>query len=154
MSRLVLDSSVVIAASMPAEAAHADALAFLERLRVACAARAATVFAPPELWLEVHVVERRLVGRDGGRPKAHMASPLTWLPVELIAPADREAITRFLDRLTARTRGRRPFANATDLVYLWAAFEVDAVLVTLDQGLLGYDHAVCEVRRPQDAWFR
>ncbi len=80
------------------------------------------------------------------------ASPLAELPVTLVAPADREAITSFLDRLTARTRGRRPFANATDLVYLWAAFEVGAVLVTLDQGLLRYDRVVCEVRRPQDAW--
>jgi predicted nucleic acid-binding protein len=147
MSRLVLDSSVVIAAGQPAETHHADALAFVDRLRVACAAGAASLFAPPELWLEVHVVEHRLA-----RPPRESA--LASLAVELVAPADREAITRFLDRLTARTRGRKPFANATDLVYLWAAFEVGAVLVTLDQGLLQYDHAVCEVRRPQDCWFR
>ena len=46
-------------------------------------------------------------------------------------------------------RGRRPFANATDLVYLWVAWSRDAAVVTLDQGMLKYHGVVCEVTRPQ-----
>jgi hypothetical protein len=149
-ARIVLDSSAVIAAGKPAEAAHADALAFLGRLRAASAAGVAEAFAPPELWLEVYVAEQRLArGRDGAR-----ASALSGLAVALVAPPDRDAISAFLDRLTARTRGRRPFVNATDLVYLWAADHVGAAaLVTLDLGLLKYDRIFCEVRRPEDVWF-
>jgi len=147
-SRLVVDSSVVISAGQPAEAAHADALAFLDRLRAASAAGLAEAFAPPELWLEVHVAEHRLA--RGTAP----ASALAGLPVELVAPADRAAITGFLERLEARTRGRRPHVNATDLVYVWAAFQVGAAaLVTLDRGLLKYDRVFCEVRLPRDVWF-
>ncbi len=149
-SRIVLDSSAVISAGQPTEEAHAGALAFLDRLRHACAAGLAEVFAPPELWLEVYVAEQRLA-RPGD---AARASPLAGLPVELVAPADHQAITAFLERLGARTRGRRPFVNATDLVYLWAAFHVGAAaLVTLDRGLLKYDRIFCEVRRPPDVWF-
>ena len=151
MARIVLDSSVVIASRRPEEQAHADALAFLERLREAIGAGAAEVFAPPELWLEVYVVERRLArSQEDAAPSA-----LAGLAIELVAPADAGAIASFLDRLSARTRGRRPFANATDLVYLWAAAETGAVLVTLDQGLLevrprglrGAAAAGCVVRR-------
>ena len=57
---LVLDSSVLIAAVRPAEPDHADARAFVERLRSAQASGALRAFGPPELWLEVHVVEERL----------------------------------------------------------------------------------------------
>jgi hypothetical protein len=46
-------------------------------------------------------------------------------------------------------RGRRPFANATDLAYLWAAWSVDATVVTLDRGLLAYHGLVCDVTRPR-----
>jgi hypothetical protein len=149
-ARIVLDSSAVIAAGKPAEAAHAGALAFLGRLHAASAAGLAEAFAPPELWLEVYVAEHRL---DRGREGAP-ASALTGVRVALVAPPDCQAISDFLDRLTARTRGRRPFVNATDLVYLWAADHVGAVaLVTLDQGLLKYDRIFCEVRRPEDVWF-
>jgi predicted nucleic acid-binding protein len=105
--RLVLDSSVLVAAMKPAEPGHADARAFLVHLRAAVAAGAALAFAPPELWLEV------------------------------------------LALLTKRMRGRRPFANATDLMYLWAAYRVEAAVVTLDEGLLKYHGVVCDVTRPQ-----
>lgn len=148
--RLVLDASVVIAAGQPAEAAHADALAFLDRLRAATSAGRAQAFAPPELWLEVYVAEQRLA-RAEGRPPANALAGLT---VELVAPANRDEIAAFLARLTARTRGRRVFVNATNLVYLWAASHVGAAaLVTLDQGLLKYDRMFCELRRPGDVWF-
>ena len=40
----------------------------------------------------------------------------------------------FLDVLTRRMRGRRPFANATDLVYLWAAWSVDAAVACSTTG--------------------
>ena len=121
---LVLDSSVLIAAVRPAEPDHPDARAFVERLRSAQASGAARAFGPPELWLEVYVVEERLAhGRRAG-------------------PAPGAALRR-------RMRGRRPFANATDLVYLWAAREVDATVVTLDQGMLAYHGVVCDVTRPQ-----
>src|SRR5438045_1618623 len=65
--RLVVDSSVLIAAVRPNEAEHASALEFVERLRAAQAAGAASAFGPPELWLEVHVVEQRFAkSRHGG----------------------------------------------------------------------------------------
>jgi predicted nucleic acid-binding protein len=145
--QLVLDSSVLIAAMKPAEPGHADALAFLDRLRAAVAAGAARAFAPPELWLEVHVAEQRLANARRGAPP--LESALGSLTVELVAPEDEGAITAFLALLTKRMRGRRPFANATDLVYLWAAHHVDAAVVTLDEGLLKYHGVVCDVTRPQ-----
>jgi predicted nucleic acid-binding protein len=150
VARIILDSSAVIAAAKRAETAHDDALAFLERLRAASAEGIAETFAPPELWLEVHVAEQRLARGREGAP----ASALAGLAVTLVAPPDLASISDFLDRLTARTQGRRPFVNATDLVYLWAADHVGAVaLVTLDHGLLKYDRIFCEVRRPEDVWF-
>ena len=48
----------------------------------------------------------------------------------VVAPGSVEAITDFLGVLAKRMRGRRPFANATDLVYLWAAWSVGATVVT------------------------
>jgi hypothetical protein len=145
--RLVLDSSVVIAAVRPQEPEHADARAFVDRLRPALASGAVIALAPPELWLEVHVVEQRLARPRSGVPTP--AGALEGLAVELVAPDGREAITAFLDVLTRRMRGRRPFANATDLVYLWAAWSRDATVVTLDRGMLGYHGVVCDVTRPQ-----
>lgn len=145
--RLVLDSSVLIAAVQPGEPEHADARAFVDRLRAALATGAASAFGPPELWLEVHVVEQRLARSRRGAPT--LGGALTGLAVELVAPDGVEAITSFLDLLTRRMRGRRPFANATDLVYLWVAFRVDATVVTLDQGMLEYHGVVCDVTRPR-----
>ncbi|WP_437620986.1 PIN domain-containing protein [Sorangium sp. So ce1151] len=153
--RIVLDSSVAIASMKPAEPGHADALAFLERARAAVAAGGARVLAPAELWLEVYVAEQRLAASRAARaspqraPAAASESPLAGLAVELVAPADEGAITGFLGLLTRRMRGRRPFANATDLVYLWAAHGAEATVVTLDEGLLKYHGVVCDVTRPQ-----
>lgn len=145
--RLVLDSSVLIAAVKPAEPEHEDARAFVERLRSAQASGTAPAFGPPELWLEVHVVEERLAH---GRHVGHVpGTAMEGLAIELVAPDHREALTGFLDLLRRRMRGRRPFANATDLAYLWAAHEVDATVVTLDQGMLAYHAVVCDVTRPQ-----
>src|SRR4051812_15887610 len=127
--RLVLDSSVLIAAVQPAEPEHADARGFVDRLRAALATGSASAFGPPELWLEVHVVEQRLTRSRRGAPA--LGGALTGLAVELVAPDSVEAMTSFLDVLTRRMRGRRPFANATDLVYLWVASRVDATVVTL-----------------------
>lgn len=145
--RLVLDSSVVIASVRPEEPEHADARAFVERLRSALASGAASVFGPPELWLEVHVVEQRLARSRRGAPS--LGGALEGLAIQLVAPEGAEAVTAFLDVLTRRMRGRRPFANATDLVYLWAAWSMDATVVTLDQGMLEYHGVVCDVTRPQ-----
>ena len=147
--RFVLDSSVLIAAVQPAEAGHDSALDFVARLRAAQVAGAESVFAPPELWLEVHVVEQRLArSRRGGTAPG---AALRGLKIELIAPESVEELTAFLDLLMKRMRGRRPFANATDLVYFWAASRVEATVVTLDRGLLGYHGVVCDVTRPQHA---
>jgi len=145
--RLVLDSSVLIAAVSPAEPGYENARAFVGRLRSTLASGTASAFAPPELWLEVHVVEQRLArSRRGALTPGDAMRGLT---VELVAPAGVEEIAAFLDVLTRRMRGRRPFANATDLVYLWAAHRVDATVVTLDQGMLDYHGVVCDVTRPQ-----
>ncbi|MFT3770691.1 MAG: hypothetical protein QM820_35145 [Minicystis sp.] len=148
--RLVLDSSVLIAAVRPAEPEHADARAFVDRLRAALATGEAQAFGPPELWLEVHVVEHKPTRGRAGAPGAAMEG----LAIELVRPEGIETITCFLDVLTRRMRGRRPFANATDLVYLWAAHEVDATVVTLDQGMLAYHGVVCDVTRPQHVRLR
>jgi hypothetical protein len=93
------------------------------------------------------VVEQRLARSRRSAPA--FGGALTGLAVELVAPDSVEAITSFLDLLTRRMRGRRPFANATDLVYLWVAWSVDATAVTLDQGMLEYHGVVCDVTRPQ-----
>ena len=145
--RFVLDSSVLIAAVKPAEPDHAPALAFVERLRPALGTGAVMAFAPPELWLEVHVVEQRLAASRRGGPAP--GSAMSGLAVELVTPGGAAALTAFLEVLVKRMRGRKPFANATDLVYLWAAWTVDATVVTLDQGMLGYHGVVCDVTRPQ-----
>ena len=144
---LVLDSSVLIAAVRPAEPEHADARAFVERLRSAQASGAVRAFGPPELWMEVHVVEERLA--HGRRAAPAPGAAMEGLAIELATPGGVEVITGFLDVLRRRMRGRRPFANATDLVYLWAAHEIGATVVTLDQGMLAYHGVVCDVTRPQ-----
>lgn len=151
MMRLVLDSSVVIAAIRPAEPEHEDARLFVERLRSALASGAVSVFGPPELWLEAHVVEQRLASGRRGPPA--LGAALEGLTIELVTPASVETMTTFLAHLTRRMRGRRPFANATDLVYLWAAHEVSATVVTLDQGMLAYHGVVCDVARPKHVRF-
>jgi predicted nucleic acid-binding protein len=145
--RLVLDSSVVIAAVQPTEPDHQSALDFVNRLRSAPVGDGASVFAPPELWLETHVVEQRLALSRRGGPAP--GSALRGLAIELVAPEGLDEITTFLDLLTKRMRGRRPFANATDLVYLWAASRLEATVVTLDRGMLGYHGVVCDVTRPE-----
>jgi hypothetical protein len=145
--RIVLDSSVVIAAAQPAEREHASVLAFMNRLRAAQAAGYDGAFAPAELWLEVHVVERRLALTRRGGPAPGAA--LRGLSIGLMTPGGADEIEAFLDLLVKRMRGRRPFANATDLVYLWAASQLEAAVVTLDRGLLAYHGVVCDVTRPQ-----
>ncbi|HEU4410835.1 MAG TPA: hypothetical protein VFS43_36620 [Polyangiaceae bacterium] len=149
--RLVLDSSVAIAAVQPAEREHESALDFMNRLRAAQANGYDGAFAPPELWLEVHVVERRLALSRRGGPGPGAA--LRGLTIGLVAPEGADELEAFLDRLTKRMRGRRPFANATDLVYLWAAWRLDATVVTLDRGLLDHHGVVCDVTRPRHARF-
>jgi predicted nucleic acid-binding protein len=144
---LVLDSSVVIAAVQPAEPEHAGALDFIDRLRSTQAGGEAAVFAPAELWLEVHVVEQRLALSRRGGPAPGGA--LRGLVIELVAPGGLDEITAFLELLTKRMRGRRPFSNATDLVYLWAASRLGATVVTLDRGMLAYHGVVCDVTRPE-----
>jgi hypothetical protein len=147
--RLVVDSSVAIASVQPAEEAYTDTRDFMARLRRARTAGEVEVFAPPELWLEIHVVEQRLARSRksaGGAPPGEI---LRGLDVQLVVPDGAEAITAFLEHLTLRMRGRRPFANATDLVYLWAAWSVSATVVTHDQGLLAYHQVVCDVTAPQ-----
>jgi predicted nucleic acid-binding protein len=146
MLRLVLDSSVVIAAAQPDEPAHADARTFLDALRRAEPDQV-RLFGPAELWLETHVVEQRLA--RSRRSSAPPAGALSGLVIELVSPDRVEVVTVFLDLLARRMRGRKPSANATDLVYLWAAHEVGATVVTLDRGLLGYHGVVCDVTRPQ-----
>jgi predicted nucleic acid-binding protein len=145
--RLVLDSSVLIASVKPDEPAHDSARAFVERARPASSTGAVQVFAPPELWLEVHVVEQRLARSRRAAPVTERA--LQGWTIELVAPTELAAITDFLDLLEKRMRGRRPFANATDLVYLWVAWRKDATVVTLDHGMLDYHGVVCDLTRPQ-----
>jgi predicted nucleic acid-binding protein len=150
--RLVLDSSVLIAAVRPAEPEHGDARAFVERLRAAQAKGSVAAFAPPELWLEVHVVEERIAAAR--RPEPVPGPALKGLAIELVRPEDADALARFLAVLKKRMRGRRPLANATDLVYLWAAHEVEATVVTLDRGMLAYHGVVCDVTRPEHVNWR
>ena len=149
--RFVLDSSVIIAAATPEEAMHASAANFLDHLRASLAAGDARAFAPPELWLEVHVVEHKRTRTR--RPTHAEGGAMAGLAVELVSPADAAELTAFLALLVQRMRGRRPFANGTDLVYLWAAWSVDATVVTLDEGLVAYHGVVCDVTRPQHVRF-
>jgi len=144
--RLVLDSSVVIAAVQASESSHAEARALVDRLRGPAAAES-ELFAPAELWLEVHVVEQRLARSRRGA--ATPGDALRGLAITLVTPADADAITAFLAHLEKRMHGRRPFANATDLVYLWAAWSTSATVVTLDEGMRGYHGIVCDVTAPQ-----
>jgi predicted nucleic acid-binding protein len=150
--RLVLDSSVLIAAVRPEEPEHEHARGFVERLRAGIEAGAVTALAPAELWLEVHVVERRLAAsRRGGPGGPAVGSAMGGLAIALVTAAGEEDLDAFLEHLDKRMRGRRPFSNATDLAYLWVAWSVGggAMVVTLDEGMLGYHGVVCDVTRPQ-----
>jgi predicted nucleic acid-binding protein len=150
--RLVMDSSVLIAAMKPAETHHADAAEFLDRVRRASGS--VDLFAPPELWLEVRVAAMKMEKSRNGPAPPSMAELLSGLPVELTPMTRVDEIDQFFEELGRRTRGKAPFANATDLVYLWAAWRMDATLITLDGGLLKYHRTVCDVTRPNDAYFR
>ena len=97
------------------------------------------------------MVEQRLARSRRGAPA--LAGALDGLAIELVTADGVGAITSFLDALTKRMRGRRPFANATDLVYLWVAWSRDATVVTLDEGMLKYHGIMCDVTRPQHVRF-
>ncbi|MFO0757096.1 MAG: PIN domain-containing protein [Byssovorax sp.] len=142
----MLDSSVAIAALRDEEPAHEEARAFMEALRAAAREGRAIVAAPAELWLEVYVVEERL--RQSKRAKHAAGSALAGLAIALWAPREAHEIEAFLAHLAKRMRGRRAKANGTDLMYLWAGYTAGAAVVTLDEGMLGYHLAVCEVMRP------
>jgi hypothetical protein len=140
--RLVLDSSVPIAAMKPAEPGHADAVDLLERLRRAQTAGEVNVLAPPELWLEVRVAKQKIV------KGADVDDVLAGIHIELVPMTSVSEIDEFFDTLNWHVRDRAPFANATDLVYLWVAWRCRAALVTFDSGLLKYHRMVCDVMRP------
>jgi predicted nucleic acid-binding protein len=146
--RLVLDSSVIVAAMKPSEPGHADAVDFLERLRSARARGRAQVFAPPELWLEARVVAHRIAVRPGHAAPPSVERLLAGLDVELSPMNSVEEIDALFEQLSRHVRDKAHFANATDLAYLWVAWQRSAALITLDRGLLGYHGMVCEVMRP------
>jgi predicted nucleic acid-binding protein len=150
--RLVLDSSVLIAAMKPAEAHHPDAADFLDRVRRA--SNLVEVFAPPELWLEVRVATQKMGKSRNGPAPPSLDELFAGLSVELVPMTSVEEIDQFFEELGRRMHGRAQFANATDLVYLWLAWQKGATLITLDGGLLKYHGMVCDVTRPQDAYFR
>jgi predicted nucleic acid-binding protein len=146
MQRVVLDSSVLVAAMKSGEPNHADALDLLARLR--SAGGAVEIFAPPELWLEARVAAMKFERSSGGAPVQGAEELLAGLSVELTPMTRVEEIDEFFGVLAARVRGKAPFANATDLVYLWVAWQRGAALITLDSGLLKYHGVVCDVVRP------
>jgi len=150
--RLVLDSSVLIAVMKSEEAHHGDAADFLDRVHRARGSVA--LYAPPELWFEVRVAAQKMEKAKNAPKPPGVSELLEGLPVELVPMTRLEEIDQFFEELGRRTRGKAPFANATDLVYLWAAWQVRATLITLDGGLLKYHGMVCDVTRPQDAYFR
>ena len=141
--QLVLDSSVPIAAMKPADVGHADALDVLERLRRAQLQGRAAILAPPELWLEVRVAKQKI-----GKTAAGTDDVLAGLDIELVGITSVAEIDEFFERLHRHVRDRAPFANATDLAYLWVAWRCGAALVTFDAGLLKYHGMVCDVLRP------
>lgn len=151
--RLVLDSSVLVAAMRPTEPGHADSAEFLTDLRDGVRRGAALVFAPPELWIEAHVAVQK--GAKGGAraPALDAAEVLAGLSVKLTPITSPEEISAFLEQLARRTYGKAPFANATDLVYLWVAWREGATLITLDRGLLRYHRILCDVIRPSPVRF-
>ncbi|MDC3961631.1 hypothetical protein KEG38_47875 [Polyangium jinanense] len=131
-----------------ADPGHEDAVDFLDRLRAAHASGRAEVFAPPELWIEVRAAAQKL-GRFVVTPSRRSMDDLfANLDVELVPITSVVEIDAFFERLERHMRNRAPFTNATDLVYLWVAFQRAAALVTLDAGLLKYHGMVCDVMRP------
>jgi predicted nucleic acid-binding protein len=147
-ARLVLDSSVLVAAMKPSEPGHADAADLLERLRRARALAEVELFAPPELWLEARVAAQKAEKSATGPTLPDVGALLRGLDVELVPMTSVDEIDAFFERLGRHARDRAPFANATDLVYLWVAWRSGAALVTLDRGLLKYHGMVCDVVRP------
>lgn len=152
--RLVLDSSVLVAAMKHGDRGHADATAFLDRLRFARSRGDAEVFAPPELWLEARVAAAKAEKATHAPPPRPIEELFAGLDVELVPMTSIEQIDEFLDELKRRVRDQAPFANATDLVFLWVAWRCNAALVTLDGGLLKYHGMVCDVMRPFHVRFR
>jgi predicted nucleic acid-binding protein len=157
-ARVVLDSSVIVAAMRPPEPGHGDAVAFLERLRDAEARGAAHLFAPPELWFEVRVAAQKAAQKTaaarGGPPPPGAAALLAQLAVTLVPISSVDEIDALFTLLARRTRGKAPFTNATDLVYVWVAWRESATLITLDHRLLKYHGVVCDVTQPAHAYFR
>jgi hypothetical protein len=170
-TRLVLDSSVLVAAMRPTEPGHADSAELLADLRSGVQRGAALVFAPPELWIEAHVAAQkgakggaayrasgagaayRASGAGARAPAPDAAEILAGLSVKLTPITSPEEISEFLELLARRTHGKAPFANATDLVYLWVAWREGATLITLDRGLLKYHRILCDVIRPSPVRF-
>ena len=146
--RLVLDSSVLIAAMKPGDPGHADAVDFLERLGQARAGDRAELFAPPELWLEVRVAAQKIERSHVTPARRGVDDRLADLGVELVPMTRVDEIEDFFAHLRRYVRDRAPFTNATDLVYLWVAWRCSAALVTFDGGLLKYHGMVCDVLRP------
>ena len=94
-------------------------------------------------------------GAKGGAraPAVDAAEILAGLSVKLTPITSPEEISEFLEQLARRTYGKAPFANATDLVYLWVAWREGATLITLDRGLLKYHRILCDVIRPSPVRF-
>ncbi len=144
--RLVLDSSVLIAAMKPGDPGHVDAIDLLNRLRKA--QERVALLAPPELWLEVRVASQKLAKTTSASPQHESDDVFANLVIELVPITSVAEIDEFFDCLKRHVRDKAPFANATDLAYLWVAWQRDATLVTFDAGLLKYHRMLCDVVRP------
>jgi hypothetical protein len=127
----------------PTDVGHADAVDLLERLRHAQVQSRIALFAPPELWLEVRVAKQKI-----GKAAIDANDVLAGLDIELVGMTSVAEIDEFFERLQRHVRDRAPFANATDLAYLWVAWRCGGALVTFDSGLLKYHGMVCDVLRP------
>src|SRR5690349_21014083 len=94
--RLVLDSSVLIAAMKPADPGHADAIDLLDRLRKARAQERVALLAPPELWLEVRVASQKLA-KTTGAPQRESDDVFASLDIERVPMTSVAEIDEFFD---------------------------------------------------------
>lgn len=131
-----------------ADPGHADAIDLLDRLQHAHAKGHVALLAPPELWLKVRVAHQKLAKATTTFAQRAFDDVLTGLDIELVPITSVAEIDEFFDGLKRHMRDRAPFTNATDLAYLWLAWQRGATLVTFDMGLLKYHGMVCDVMRP------
>ena len=136
--KLVIDASVWVSAFIPADVHHAQADRLLER----CLAAGARVIVPEIVLLEVAAGVARVRQEDG--PGQIAAKKIERFPKISFVPLQSAFLNKSILLAT------RYFLRAADALYLTAARQSKAILVTLDGEMLDRGTAAARVVTPAD----